>query len=271
MQTLLLSSRREGMNDATEPVRQVGLLYDRWRHHLSPPPQFRHGLGGEGNIFQPSAPVVSAAIAHKTFGPSDLTSTYSVCTRRGRIPWKNRSFKRAPGVGKKLRTSKLGYCLQSSSFSAETEAPPTPDPHLPNECDPSACVLPDCFCSSDGTRIPGGLEPSETPQMILLSFDGAVNSLNFDHYRKLLNKSRTNPNGCPIKGTFFVSHEYTSHFHLQKFFADGHEVAVHSIRISGISSRPRFMVTKCGPSGGESESWGASIRSFVYIGTKMLC
>ncbi|GFT17876.1 uncharacterized protein TNCV_4910501 [Trichonephila clavipes] len=26
-----------------EPERQVGLPYDRWRHHLSPPPQFRHG------------------------------------------------------------------------------------------------------------------------------------------------------------------------------------------------------------------------------------
>ncbi|GFW18306.1 chitin-binding type-2 domain-containing protein [Trichonephila clavipes] len=131
---------------------------------------------------------------------------------------------------KKFCTRKTKQLACGPVETPETEAPPTPDPHLPNECDPSACVLPDCFCSSDGTRIPGGLEPSETPQMILLSFDGAVNSLNFDHYRKLLNKSRTNPNGCPIKGTFFVSHEYTSHFHLQKFFADGHEVAVHSIR-----------------------------------------
>ncbi|GFU81807.1 uncharacterized protein TNCV_3087191 [Trichonephila clavipes] len=65
-----------------EPVRQVGLIYDRWRHHQSAPPQFRHGTGGEGNILQPTAPVVSAATAHKTFGPTDFTSTYSVCTRR---------------------------------------------------------------------------------------------------------------------------------------------------------------------------------------------
>ncbi|GFY26191.1 hypothetical protein TNCV_355071 [Trichonephila clavipes] len=35
-----------------DPVRQVGLLHDRWRHHLSPPPQFRHGTGLEGNILQ---------------------------------------------------------------------------------------------------------------------------------------------------------------------------------------------------------------------------
>ncbi|GFT29127.1 transposable element Tcb1 transposase [Trichonephila clavipes] len=51
-----------------EPVRQVGLLYDRWQHHLSPPPQFRHRTGGEENILQPPASVVSAATTHKTFG-----------------------------------------------------------------------------------------------------------------------------------------------------------------------------------------------------------
>ncbi|GFX40088.1 uncharacterized protein TNCV_4317241 [Trichonephila clavipes] len=58
-----------------EPVRQVVLIYDRCRHHLSPPPQFRHGTGGEGNILQSSAPMVSAASAYKTFGPPDLMST----------------------------------------------------------------------------------------------------------------------------------------------------------------------------------------------------
>ncbi|GFU67082.1 uncharacterized protein TNCV_4969311 [Trichonephila clavipes] len=61
---------------------KVGLLHDRWWHHLSPPPQFRHGTGGEGNILHPPSPVVSAATARKTFGHTDLTSTYSVCTWR---------------------------------------------------------------------------------------------------------------------------------------------------------------------------------------------
>ncbi|GFV27243.1 integrase catalytic domain-containing protein [Trichonephila clavipes] len=54
----------------------------RWLHHLSPPPQFRHGTGGEGNIFLFPALVVSAVTAHKAFGPTDLMSTYSVCTWR---------------------------------------------------------------------------------------------------------------------------------------------------------------------------------------------
>ncbi|GFW74158.1 uncharacterized protein TNCV_4177031 [Trichonephila clavipes] len=65
-----------------EPVRQFGPLYDRWRHHQTPLPQFRHGTGGEGNNLQSTAFVVSAATSHKTFRPTDLTSTYSVCTRR---------------------------------------------------------------------------------------------------------------------------------------------------------------------------------------------
>ncbi|GFX87792.1 uncharacterized protein TNCV_2190681 [Trichonephila clavipes] len=63
------------------PVRQVGILYDRWRNHRSPPPQFRHGIGGEGNILQAPALVGSAETSHKTFGPTDSTSTCSVCTR----------------------------------------------------------------------------------------------------------------------------------------------------------------------------------------------
>ncbi|GFW75072.1 uncharacterized protein TNCV_447771 [Trichonephila clavipes] len=66
----------KGRNESCQCLRQVGLLYDRWRHHLSPPPQFRYGTGREGNILQPSAPAV------KTFGPTDSTSTNSVCTRR---------------------------------------------------------------------------------------------------------------------------------------------------------------------------------------------
>ncbi|GFU75058.1 hypothetical protein TNCV_3753091 [Trichonephila clavipes] len=71
---LLLSSspyQREGMKFARA----------RWRHHLSPPPQFMHRTGW-GNTLHPSAPVVSAVTAHKTFGPTDLSSSFSVCTRR---------------------------------------------------------------------------------------------------------------------------------------------------------------------------------------------
>ncbi|GFV43205.1 histonelysine Nmethyltransferase SETMARlike [Trichonephila clavipes] len=64
-------------NESCQSLRQFGLLHDRWRHYLSPPPQFRHGTGGKGNFLQPPSPVVSAVTACKTFGPTDLMITYS--------------------------------------------------------------------------------------------------------------------------------------------------------------------------------------------------
>ncbi|GFW04663.1 putative DD41D transposase [Trichonephila clavipes] len=57
---------------------KVRLHYERWRHHRSPPPQFRHGTGREGNVPQPPALAVSVSTTHKTFGPTDLTSTCQV-------------------------------------------------------------------------------------------------------------------------------------------------------------------------------------------------
>jgi hypothetical protein len=48
----------------------------------------------------------------------------------------------------------------------------------------------------------------QIPQMIMLTFDGAVNHNNYPGYMKVLGGRYTNPNGCPIKGTFFLSHEY---------------------------------------------------------------
>ncbi|GFU80599.1 hypothetical protein TNCV_534731 [Trichonephila clavipes] len=41
----------------------------------------RMELKGEGDIVQPSAPVVSSTTTHNAFGHTDLTSTYNVCTQ----------------------------------------------------------------------------------------------------------------------------------------------------------------------------------------------
>lgn len=49
--------------------------------------------------------------------------------------------------------------------------------------------------------------------------------------RVLLSKdNRKNPNSCPIHATFFLSHEYTSYFYVQKMYADGHEMGSLSVR-----------------------------------------
>ncbi|XP_057341564.1 chitin deacetylase 1 [Microplitis mediator] len=113
-----------------------------------------------------------------------------------------------------------------------TPAPVTETPtDLAERCDTANCQLPYCFCSRDGTLIPGGLAPEDTPQMILMTFDGAINHNNFDHYQKIFNSDRLNPNNCPLKGTFFISHEYCNYNMVQSLAHDGHEIATETISL----------------------------------------
>lgn len=69
----------------------------------------------------------------------------------------------------------------------------------------------------------------QTPQIILLTFDGAINLNNFDHYKRVFAQDRQNPNGCPIKGTFFVSHEYCNYNMVQTLAHEGHEIGTETI------------------------------------------
>jgi len=95
------------------------------------------------------------------------------------------------------------------------------------KCNTTDCVLPNCFCSSDGTQIPGNLDPEQIPQMVIISMDDTVNANNYENYRKVF-QGRTNPNSCPIRGTFFVAHEYSSYPMIQELHYEGHEIATYS-------------------------------------------
>ncbi|ELT99863.1 hypothetical protein CAPTEDRAFT_161915 [Capitella teleta] len=111
-------------------------------------------------------------------------------------------------------------------------------------CDPKKCGLPDCFCS--GWAIPGGLKQSQVPQMVVLTFQNAVNNLNYERYVKLFH-NRMNPNGCPRTGSFYVSHNYTNYWQVQSLFSKRHEIAVNSV------SSPRPPLPK--------DQWYAQIQS----------
>ena len=67
------------------------------------------------------------------------------------------------------------------------------------------------------------------PQLVMLTFDDSVNDLNRDLYKEIFQDYRQNPNGCPISATFFVSHEWTDYSQVQNLYANGHEIASHSI------------------------------------------
>ena len=94
-------------------------------------------------------------------------------------------------------------------------------------CAPEACSLPSCRCA--GVDIPGGLAANATPQMITISFDDAVRVIDHEMFFKRILAGRKNPNGCDIRFTFFVSHDYTDYALLQTLAAEGHEMASHSI------------------------------------------
>ncbi|KAL7738033.1 hypothetical protein ACLKA6_006386 [Drosophila palustris] len=96
-------------------------------------------------------------------------------------------------------------------------------------CSATKCKLPDCRCS-DATlprpKLKG--KEQEIPQFVTITFDDAVNAVNYAQYDLLFN-GLTNPDGCPATGTFFLSHEYTDYVRVNSLYNAGHEIALHSV------------------------------------------
>ena len=96
----------------------------------------------------------------------------------------------------------------------------------PNVCGPENCALPDCFCA--GRTAPLAVDTGNIPQMVILTFDDGVDKDNYKLYRKLFDSDRTNPNGCPIGATFYVSHKSTDYKFVDQLARHGHEIGSHS-------------------------------------------
>ncbi|KNE72292.1 hypothetical protein AMAG_16782 [Allomyces macrogynus ATCC 38327] len=92
-------------------------------------------------------------------------------------------------------------------------------------CDSTTCKLPNCQCAQN--RPPAGLDLSQVPQFITITFDDAVNAVTYAPTVQLL-QGITNPDGCGAKATYFVSAQYTDWHAVQTLYAAGHEIADHT-------------------------------------------
>ena len=92
------------------------------------------------------------------------------------------------------------------------------------------CGPPKCLYQKN--EIPGGLDASETPMLVYMSFDDAITPSTFSMYQILFLNAATqakNPNGCPHRATFFVSNQYTKYEDVQTLYNANHEIASHSV------------------------------------------
>ena len=95
-------------------------------------------------------------------------------------------------------------------------------------CTRTNCLPPDCVCAS--LTGPAEIPVSDTPQMVLLTFDDAVLPEFEPLYEQLFDSGRRrNPNGCPIATTFYVTHDGTDYRLVNRLYSAGHEMASHSV------------------------------------------
>lgn len=127
-------------------------------------------------------------------------------------------FKQKVKVGNPFRT-------QESWSKTNVQCLPAPS------CDKNKCKLPDCFCS--GFDIPGGLPVEQVPQMVTLTFQYGITLSTYLSYSSIIG-GRTNPNKCPVSGTFFVSHQYTDYGLVHDLYAARQEIGVNAITSSDL-------------------------------------
>jgi hypothetical protein len=87
---------------------------------------------------------------------------------------------------------------------------------------PAECQLPSCRCA---TRDPPVQNP---PQFLMLSFDDSIQESLMPQARGLF-ENRRNPNGCPAKATWFAQVFYSDPFLATRWYAQGNEIADHSV------------------------------------------
>ena len=122
-------------------------------------------------------------------------------------------------LGKNMKTSTMKVIVLILYIAMVTGQKP---------CDETACQLPDCRCYSNDA-VPGGLELANTPQIVVMTMDYRINSDYKPLYDEIFIDEIKNPNGCPIRGTFFIQTDGSDQDIIGEYYSKGFEIGVNSI------------------------------------------
>ncbi|KJH44292.1 hypothetical protein DICVIV_09689 [Dictyocaulus viviparus] len=75
--------------------------------------------------------------------------------------------------------------------------------------------------------------------MVILSFNGPVTDRTMTVYKSLFDGKHRNPNGCPIRGTFFISHQWNNYDQTQWLHNQGHEIALNTITHEPLANKTK--------------------------------
>jgi len=96
------------------------------------------------------------------------------------------------------------------------------------KCDPANCVTNNggnCHCS--GTETPYSRE--HRPQIVYLTFDDGFTAIaEQNYYSKIFDGTYTNPNGCAIRATHYLTQTSTDYSLVNKYWHMGHEMGAHT-------------------------------------------
>ncbi|KAI0211048.1 hypothetical protein LSAT2_004157 [Lamellibrachia satsuma] len=94
------------------------------------------------------------------------------------------------------------------------------------------CQIPSCYC--DQSAIPGGLNPVDTPQMVLFAFNDPVTSATRKKIIDVFPDKLRNPiTDCPIAITLFVVGTGSDYCAIHRLYVRGHEIATGGFNRTG--------------------------------------
>uniref|UniRef100_A0A8R1DLQ9 EGF-like domain-containing protein n=1 Tax=Caenorhabditis japonica TaxID=281687 RepID=A0A8R1DLQ9_CAEJA len=175
---------------------------------------------------------------------ADCRNGYCVC---GKTNYSNSTLDCVPYIG-------------TAPMTLDPLARRTQQPRILTECPrDNSCRLPSCFCTSSGKVPPNNLDPKNIPQMVMLAFDDPITDRIINTLKSLFSGKIRNSNGCAIKGTFFISHQWNNYDQTLWLHSKKHEISVNSITKEDLSGRTKERWYK------EQKGMRETLAEFSYV------